>query len=258
MSVGDRLGIAGLIVGFLAIALMYLAPDRKGIGWIALAAAVVLIAGWFYFEAKNPLLRAFHTAPVMTTLAVGIAGGVVVALLFAAIAKNAPLITVPPSEKASEALPEVALRFVYPKSPALVIVNSSNSLARDIKWTVVLWNMDLPDRADPLPIPVSTFDWLKPHQEGGPQNLFGGGSVAPLLKSGDRLFGSASVNCPNCARGRTYIVYIVYGNGGWVSDLPEENSGGLIIPPNVLKETREEYFKNLEARNARGVANPYF
>src|SRR5437867_4452348 len=83
----------------------------------------------------------------------------------------------------------------------LVIVNSSGSLARDIKWIVVLWNMDLPDRDDPLPIPVSTFDWIKPHQEGGPQNLFSGANVAPLLKPGDRLFGSASVNCPNCVRG---------------------------------------------------------
>ena len=57
-------------------------------------------------------------------------------------------------------LPDVALRFVYPKSPALVLVNQSAVIARDIKWTVVLWNMDLPDRNDPLPIPVSTFDWI--------------------------------------------------------------------------------------------------
>lgn len=143
--------------------------------------------------------------------------------------------------------PEVALRFVSPKSPGLVIVNSSGSLARDIKWIVVLWNMDLPDRDDPLPIPVSTFDWIKPHQEGGTQNLFGGANVAPLLKQGDRLFGSASVNCPDCVRGRTYIVYIVYGEGGWVSEVENEKTGGLMIPHNVKKETREEYFKNLEA-----------
>ena len=121
----------------------------------------------------------------------------------------------PPLSPPKESPADVALGFVYPKSPALMIANLSDSLARDIKWTVVLWNMDLPDRNDPLPIPVSTFDWLKAREEGGPQDLFNGPLVAPLLKPGNRLFGSASADCPACARGRTYIVYIVWGQGGW-------------------------------------------
>jgi hypothetical protein len=143
--------------------------------------------------------------------------------------------------------PDVALRFVYPKSPALVIANRSDSIARDIKWVVVLWNMDLPDRDDPLPIPVATFDWLRPHQDGGPQGLFGHSAVASLVKPGDRLFGSASVSCPNCARGRTYVVYIVYDKGGWVSEVEDETAGRLILPHNATKEAREEYFNRLES-----------
>lgn len=149
----------------------------------------------------------------------------------------------PPKESPAD----VALRFVYPKSPALVIANLSDSLARDIKWTVVLWNMDLPDRNDPLPIPVSTFDWLKARDEGGPQDLFNGPLVAPLLKPGNRLFGSVSVDCPACARGRTYIVYIVWGQGGWFSEVENERSGRIIVPPKFLKDSREKYFKALEA-----------
>ncbi len=143
--------------------------------------------------------------------------------------------------------PEVSLRFVYPKSPALMIINQSAAIARDIKWTVILWNMDLPERNDPLPIPVSTFDWLRPHAQGGPQNLFDGPLVSPLLKAGNRLFGSASVICPTCARGRTYIVYIVWGQDGWVAEIPDEVSGNLVIPPKLSKEYREAYFKQLEA-----------
>ncbi len=143
--------------------------------------------------------------------------------------------------------PDVTLSFVYPKTPALVIANLSDSVARDIKWTVALWNIDLPDRNDPLPIPVSTFDWIKPHEKGGPQDLFGGPLVAPLLKPTNRLFGSASVSCPECSRGRTYIVYIVWGSHGWFSEIENEKSGNLIIPVNFLKETREAYFKALEA-----------
>jgi len=141
--------------------------------------------------------------------------------------------------------PDIALRFVYPESPALVLINNSKVIAKDIKWTVALWNMDLPDRNDPLPIPVSTFDWIKPQSEGGPQNLFGSELVAPLLKSGDKLFGSASVSCPECVRGRTYIVYIVWGQGGWFAEVENEKSGSVIVPPNFLKESRLAYFEIL-------------
>lgn len=143
--------------------------------------------------------------------------------------------------------PTVGLRFVYPKSPALIVVNQSAVIARNIKWTVALWNMDLPDRNDPLPIPVSIFDWLRPNDEGGPENLFDGPVVAPLLKPGNRLFGSASVICPECARGRTYIVYIVWGESGWFSEVENEQSGRILTPHNFLKATRSEFFKELEA-----------
>ena len=151
------------------------------------------------------------------------------------------------STSAKAASSDVALRFIYPEEPALMIVNQSNLGARDIKWQVTLWNMDLPERNDPLPIPTSTFDWLRGHTEGGPQNLFGTPTVAPLLKSGNRLFGSATVDCPQCSRGRTYIVYIVLGKGGWLSEVKNETRGRILIPPNFLKETREKYFKFLEA-----------
>ena len=143
--------------------------------------------------------------------------------------------------------PDVKLSFIYAKSPALIIVNPSDLIAREIKWTVVLWNMDLPDRDEPLPIPISTFDWVRPHDESGPENLFGAETVAPLLKPGNRLFGSASVLCPECIRGRTYIIYIIWGESGWFSELESERSGDVLTPSDFHKETREQYFKQLEA-----------
>jgi hypothetical protein len=203
-------------------------------------ANVLLVAAWGLF-----VISAFRTEPILHQFFIP---RLLWTALFASAVGLAFYYLLWTGRPAPIALPEIALRFVYPKSPALVIVNSSNSLARDVKWTVYLWNMDLPDRDDPLPIPISTFDWIKPHQESGPLNLFSGPNIAPLLKPGNRLFGSASVNCPNCVRGRTYIVYIVYGNGGWVSEVEDEKEGRLIIPRNPRKETREEYFKNLEAR----------
>ncbi|HVM93200.1 MAG TPA: hypothetical protein VMT67_10340 [Terriglobales bacterium] len=142
--------------------------------------------------------------------------------------------------------PTVGLRFVYPESPSLVIANPSAGIARDIKYTVALWNMDLPDRNDPLPIPIASFDWIRPNDEGGPQNLFGSPQVATLLKHGDHLFGSAAVICPECTRGRTYIVYIVWGQSGWYSEIENELSGRVFTPQNFLRPARETYFKQLE------------
>lgn len=143
--------------------------------------------------------------------------------------------------------PQVALRFVYPKSPLLVVVNQSTVIARSIALAFALWNMDLPDRDNPLPIPTNTFDWIKPHAESGPEDLFGIPSVAQLLKPGDRLFGSVSVGCAECARGRTYVVYIVWGESGWYSEVGNEQSGDLIVPIDFSKASRINYFKSLEA-----------
>jgi hypothetical protein len=143
--------------------------------------------------------------------------------------------------------PDLALRFVYPEFPALVLINQSSVLARDVKWTVVLWNRDLPQRNDPLPIPVSTFDWIRPNDEGGPQSLFGSPAVQSLLKLGDRLFGSASVCSPNCIQGRTYVVYIVWGKSGWFAEIKGEEAGKILIPRNFLKSSRDLYFQALDS-----------
>lgn len=142
--------------------------------------------------------------------------------------------------------PDVALSFVYPNSPALMIVNQSGVVARDMKWAVELWNVDLPDRNDPLPIPWSSFDWLKGHSSGGPMNLFNSPSVSPLLKQGNHLLGSASVNCPTCDRGRTYIVSIEWGVGGWIAELENETSGTPVLPGNFSADSRKQYFETIE------------
>lgn len=154
--------------------------------------------------------------------------------------------------------PDVTLRFIYPASPALVLVNQSAALARDIKWSVVLWNMDDPrtyvnanpgpDAHDPLPIPVATFDFLRPHTSGGPQNLFNTPLVAPHIKEGQRLFGSASVICPLCARGHTYIVSIIWGRAGWYVEALNSKEGELLIPPNFKKDTVASYYREILAQ----------
>lgn len=142
--------------------------------------------------------------------------------------------------------PDLAIRFVHPESPSLVLINQSSVIAKDIKWTIALWNMELPERNDPLPIPISTFDWIRPHSESGPQNIFHTPHIKPLLNPGDRLFGSASVCSPDSIQGRTYIVYIIWEKSGWFAEVKEEKSGNIFIPRNFSKTSRDSYFKFLE------------
>jgi len=53
MSLGDRLALAGLIVAFLGIAVVYLWPAQKWIGYICLCFAVVLGVLWGLLEIRD-------------------------------------------------------------------------------------------------------------------------------------------------------------------------------------------------------------
>src|SRR5712692_5977577 len=53
MSFDSRVGIAGLFVGLVGIALMYLWPDKKWIGWLFLGVAGILLVGWAVLEVKQ-------------------------------------------------------------------------------------------------------------------------------------------------------------------------------------------------------------
>jgi hypothetical protein len=140
--------------------------------------------------------------------------------------------------------PDIFLKLVYPEAPALVIVNPSDAVARDMKYAIELWNSSLPDGDNPLQIPTGSFDWLKGHTEGGPEKLFTA-SISSLLTPGDKLYGSASINCPTCVRGRSYIVYIEWGKGGWVAEI-NDPKGMLVAPAKNTREGRMGFFHQLE------------
>ncbi|MCL5423362.1 MAG: hypothetical protein M1461_12980 [Nitrospirae bacterium] len=142
----------------------------------------------------------------------------------------------------------VALRFVRPKLPALIIHNIGDSAARDIKWTVRLWNMDILDQKDPLPIPVQTFEKIQGGGKSDPVNLFNTPLVSSLLKPGDHLIGSVSIDCPSCARRRTYVVYIVWGEGGWFADLRHTKSHEeFVVPKDTSKDGLKKYLNDIES-----------
>lgn len=140
--------------------------------------------------------------------------------------------------------PDIFLKLVYPENPSLVIVNRSDAVARDMKYAVELFSSSLRDTDNPLQIPTGTFDWLKGHTEGGPNTLFTA-SISSLLKPGDKLYGSANINCPTCVRGRSYLVYIEWGKGGWIAETSDPK-GMLLIPTKNTPEGRMEYFNQIE------------
>ena len=229
-------------------------PQRIEIGWFLIILAVVglvfLAIHHFWPERRRML-------PVMCMLMFGTAFLGCVAWYFwlpnpATIAEDH---VVNQTFTTASEVPDVILRFVYPDMPALVLINQSNKIARDIKWSVALWNIDdprtyinpgaAPNAHDPLPIPVSTFDFLRPHAIGGPQALFNTTLVLPYVKPGQRLVGSASVVCPECGRGHTYLLYIIFGQGGWYTEVADKKEGELIIPHHLTKELVANYYNEI-------------
>jgi len=152
------------------------------------------------------------------------------------VMNGVPLRAGSPTQLSDESMPDVNLRFVSPQFPKLVLANPSEHTASNIKWASALWNLDLKGRVAPLPIPIDTFDWIKPHKTSGPLNVCDRPAITRLLKHGDRVFGSVSVDCPQCARGKTYIVDIIWGEGGWFTEIQHEESGNLFIPAHVSSE----------------------
>lgn len=131
-----------------------------------------------------------------------------------AVASLLVLLLVPP-----KGVPDVSLKFVGQKEPAVLLLNFSNAVAREIKYSVELWNLSKPAEKTPLLIPTSSFDFIRPYERGGPQNIFSFPNVGSSLKDGDGLFGYASVGCPTCTRWHFYWLYIEWHRGGAFCEL---------------------------------------
>jgi hypothetical protein len=128
-----------------------------------------------------------------------------------------------PHEPRNAFTADLGLKFVYPKSVDLALLNLSGiEIVRDPKYQVVLWNLDTPagrEIRQPLPIPVSTArDFIRPRDYLGPLQIMGQPGVRSLVKNGDRIFGCAMALCSNCRSTRYYWLYFVDGQGGWYAE----------------------------------------
>jgi hypothetical protein len=79
-------------------------------------------------------------------------------------------------------------------------------------------------------------------------DIFNDPRVAPYIKKGNRLFGSAIVTCPTCERGHTVVVYIELGKRGWYHEMADNRDGTLTIPKRLTKTMVVQYFEELSAK----------
>ncbi|MGA2716909.1 MAG: hypothetical protein ABSG41_27800 [Bryobacteraceae bacterium] len=99
MSIGDRAGIAGLIMAFIGIALPLLFPDKKWIGWVCFGVGALLGIAWLVFELKNAL------GGTRASLVLTICGGALIGAITSGIIWS----SIPHSSAITPARPVVAL-----------------------------------------------------------------------------------------------------------------------------------------------------
>ena len=149
--------------------------------------------------------------------------------------------------------PDVTARFVGRTQPNIILSNISDRTASNIKWSPVLFNMTEAYNAvtngkdgviQPLQIPSQSFDFLKAHQESLRSDLLQGRYLN--MKIGDKIFGSITVNCPECGRGHTFLYYVVIGQSGWAWEDKKLENGNAWIPANGKASTILNYYNYFE------------
>lgn len=144
--------------------------------------------------------------------------------------------SVPPSPppKVIITKPDIGMEFVNPSDVAFRMVNlSKKAVLRDPKYWFALVDLDGPrtvaTNGGPIPqllqIPAfaDTGDFLKAGQKFLPRPIVSTfPAVQSIVKSKDRIFGSATVSCPDCIRDRHYLVFFVNGSGGWYCEIAKD------------------------------------
>ena len=150
----------------------------------------------------------------------------------------------PQSTEAAKTL-HISMRFfMSPKSnpgPSFTVVNQSDVIAKNVRWGIALWDTRFADQASTIPILTYPIDWIKPQEQIGTVGLFG--QPPAQVNTGDRLVGSAAVDCPDCVP-KSYVLFVIWGEGGWYGETGKRWKGKIVLPADgVSKAGREAYFK---------------
>jgi len=128
--------------------------------------------------------------------------------------------------------PDIRLRFVRPEDVSFELVNPSQAVVNDPKFWFVLMDLDVPGKnilgdlalPDLLPIPAEIQrDYIRPGDHSVPRSIvtyYPG--VSTVVKPKHRLFGYATITCPDCIKERSFWLYFVQGSGGWYSEFERQ------------------------------------
>lgn len=155
-----------------------------------------------------------------------------------------------------ELRPELEAQFVAATSPGLILFNKSSVVVRDPSYSLVMWNLD---KGLPTSLPTVSLTeggrYLKPGQRMVEPTL-DRPEMKPLISEGNRIFGFAYVDCPNCKRARYYWLYIVYGQDSWYSEIPEGTEPNLISMSQRLQDAEWDVDRFMSANSHGPILKP--
>jgi hypothetical protein len=96
MSFDSRIGLAGLLMALIGVAVAYLWPDKKWIGWTCCCLAGLLIIGWSTLEIRS-YLKASQFSMWLSVGIGAILGGVLAAIIWLFGITNKDALTVTPT-----------------------------------------------------------------------------------------------------------------------------------------------------------------
>jgi hypothetical protein len=144
--------------------------------------------------------------------------------------------------------------FVNPNNAEWRIVNHSRSTVSDVSYWFALVNIDKGDFTagkfpySPLQIPVRKIDFINPGDTAGAIIL--DSSIGASVGLGDRLFGTATFDCPGCKE-RSYWLFIKHGHGGWFAEMPGQSVRGLSLPIGRIAANTDQELERLVPSSSR-------
>ncbi|MFZ0981104.1 MAG: hypothetical protein WAN23_17005 [Candidatus Acidiferrales bacterium] len=106
--------MGGLAVAFLGIAIASLWPDKKWIGWLAMAMACGFIFAWVWLEFRFIAVALFQGHPWKSTVAVFLTGGLLFSAVWLLLVKQSPLPAISQSFSFSTIVPVATVSLGRP------------------------------------------------------------------------------------------------------------------------------------------------
>jgi hypothetical protein len=222
--------------------------------FLLLAAALAWLhaeKGWFRPTPHQWIVG--HTEHLLAYAAVLLIVAIPAALIAAlATSSQRPDREVPPPSP-----PELEVAIVGTESPRMTITNLGMRTATDVTYIVEAVNLDREvERGGNvfLPVPAGAAEILHPTPNGWQVELLPS-AAKELVKNRQRVAGSITLNCGNCAAARSYSFYLVMGKEGWWWPRPQGADWGRILEPSTAA-ARATLVRNSMPGEARRIGNP--